>query len=477
MRKRWMMAAACLTAVSMMMAACGGSAASQPAQPAPTEAAPAETGAAEPASAAEESKAEETAAEETIAAEQGAGAALPEITRQGFLPAEDEAAPEVKAEIQDYTVDADLGNVSNIGDYYFEDDAKKMLAENGFFVSQYGSYEFWEPYESNRYAIMPNFVTVDSMMHTYHLYFSMLQKQTEKNFLAERLKKLSAAMLEKSEAQVKALAGTEWEDAAKRNVAFFAVGARLLDPSAKTPEEVEDVVKEELARIEAHSEILESGLTGDNEDYTQYIVRGYYEGDEQLEPYFRAMMWFGRLNFKQSEEDLEGQLTILESCISKGYKGIGIAPLSSVNVLPGIGEATEKGITIVDIDEKFDEQELENQGGATVAYVATDNVAVGNKGGQFIVDNVDEGAQVAIIEGKSGNQSSEDRAEGARKAFEDAGLDIIGSQAADWDRQTALDIATTYIQQNPDLSYIYEELLHGRAHELLHIHYPAHGQH
>ena len=101
MRKRWMMAAACLTAVSMMMSGCGGSTASQPAQPAPTEAAPAETGAAEPATAAEESKAEETAAEETTAAEQGAGAALPEITRQGFLPAENEAAPEVKAEIQD----------------------------------------------------------------------------------------------------------------------------------------------------------------------------------------------------------------------------------------------------------------------------------------------------------------------------------------------------------------------------------------
>ena len=157
----------------------------------------------------------------------------------------------------------------------------------------------------------------------------------------------------------------------------------------------------------------------------------------------------------QSEEDLEGQLAILESCISKGYKGIAIAPLSSVNVLPGIAEATETGNTIVDVDEKFDETELENQGGACVAYVATDNVAVGNKVGQFIVDNVEEGAQVAIIEGKSGNQSSEDRAEGARKAFEDGGLDIIGSQAADWDRQTALDVATTYIQQNPDLKGIY----------------------
>ena len=32
-------------------------------------------------------------------------------------------------------------------------------------------------------------------------------------------------------------------------------------------------------------------------------------------------------------------------------------------------------------------------------------------------------------------------------------------------------------QQNPDLTYVYDELLKGRAHDLLHIHYPAHGQH
>ena len=32
-------------------------------------------------------------------------------------------------------------------------------------------------------------------------------------------------------------------------------------------------------------------------------------------------------------------------------------------------------------------------------------------------------------------------------------------------------------QQNPDLGYVYDTLLQGRAHELLHIHYPAHGGH
>ena len=31
--------------------------------------------------------------------------------------------------------------------------------------------------------------------------------------------------------------------------------------------------------------------------------------------------------------------------------------------------------------------------------------------------------------------------------------------------------------RTPDLSYVYDNLLKGRAHELLHIHYPAHGDH
>lgn len=157
----------------------------------------------------------------------------------------------------------------------------------------------------------------------------------------------------------------------------------------------------------------------------------------------------------QSEDDLEGQLSILEQCISQGYKGIGIAPLSGVNVLSGIGKATAKGITIVNIDEMFNEQELANNRGACVAYVATDNVAVGRQGGEFIVKHTAPGAKVLIIEGKSGNQSSEDRKNGAKAAFAAGKLNIIGIQAADWDRQTALDIATTYIQQNPDLAGIY----------------------
>lgn len=157
----------------------------------------------------------------------------------------------------------------------------------------------------------------------------------------------------------------------------------------------------------------------------------------------------------QNEEDTEGQLTILENCIAKGYKGIAIAPLSSVNLISAVAEATKKGITIVDIDEKFDMDELQKQGGAVVGFVTTDNIAVGAKGAQHIVDNVDKGSKVAIIEGKAGNASGENRKQGAQETFEAGGLTVVGSQPADWDRQKALDIAASFIQQNPDLKGIY----------------------
>ena len=157
----------------------------------------------------------------------------------------------------------------------------------------------------------------------------------------------------------------------------------------------------------------------------------------------------------QSEEDIEGQLAILESCINKGYKGIAIAPLSPVNLVAGVAKATEAGITVVNLDEKFDMDEMAKQGGAVVGFVTTDNVAVGAKGAGYIVENVEKGSKVAVIEGKAGNTSGEDRKQGATDAFTAAGLEVVGSLPADWDRQKALDTAASFIQQNPDLKGIY----------------------
>ena len=201
--------------------------------------------------------------------------------------------------VESYTVEPDLSNVDNLWQFYLEEGMAEKLSENGFVVSGFAGNEFFEIYETNRYSMVPNFVTVDSMMHTYHLYFSYLLKNLEKDYLAESLTQLSSRMLAGSTTQYEKLKGSEWENAAKRNVAFFTVGTKLLDDSTEIHEAVKDTVSYELEHIGQASGIDTCQITEDFEEYSQYKPRGYYEGDEKLEAYFKTMMWYGRFHFKE----------------------------------------------------------------------------------------------------------------------------------------------------------------------------------
>ncbi len=203
-----------------------------------------------------------------------------------------------------YEIKPGLANIYNQNDIeYLSKELKDKLEKNGFAVRSDGSYEFYDIYESNRYGQKCNFVTVDSMMHTYHVYFAHLLKKIEKDELYDQLKDLSDEMYDRTMRQYEELEGSEWENAALMNVAYFTVGRILLDDSPKVIPEVEDVVNEEINLINAANQLTNSPLFGDNEDYTQYKPRGYYEGDETLEKYFRAMMWYGRRAFDQNSRE------------------------------------------------------------------------------------------------------------------------------------------------------------------------------
>lgn len=219
--------------------------------------------------------------------------------------------------VEPYTIASDLSNIDNLFQFYFEEELAEKLAENGFVVYGDAGREFFEIYETNRYAQFPSFVTVDSMMHTYHLYFSYLLKNTEKNYLSDSLVRLSRNMLKNSISQYEQLKGSEWEAAALRNVAFFTVGMKLLEDDTEIKDYVEDTVLQELERIRLADGIHESGITKDEEDYTQYKPRGYYEGDAELERYFQAMMWYGRIHFRQEDEEMDRSALLMTKALSE----------------------------------------------------------------------------------------------------------------------------------------------------------------
>ena len=239
--------------------------------------------------------------------------------------------------IEPYSVNNDFSNVvyddsfrsmfDPTHEFFDEEDQKIVdgLIKNSFVVvDSEGLDEFFDVYEYNRYSLFPNFVTVDSLMHTYHIYFAYLMKNTEKDYLASELEDLSNVMLDESVEQYNELCGSEWEEAAFKNVVFFAVGAKLQGDSVSVKlddrqDEYNKAVSAELEKIYNEAGIETCYITNDLEDYTQYKPRGYYEGDEQLEKYFRAMTWYGRIPFYTDDEELNKCSSLIIRAInSKG---------------------------------------------------------------------------------------------------------------------------------------------------------------
>ena len=230
---------------------------------------------------------------------------MPDTGNRKFLIEANTEIPEYVPAVADYSVNADFSNVENADRFFLQDHIMQKLAENKFVIINTDYNEFFDLYEQNRYGQIPNFITVDSMMHTYHLYFAMLQKNTERSYLTSALRNMSTIMQEASMEQFEMLKGSEWEEAAKTNVAFFTVGKSLSGQETTIPDYVKNIVEEELKMVNEAGGIAVSPLNGENEDYSQYKPRGYYDGDENLEKYFRTMMWYGRRNFVQKDENMD----------------------------------------------------------------------------------------------------------------------------------------------------------------------------
>lgn len=219
-----------------------------------------------------------------------------------------------RAKVPEYKVQSDFSNVMNVDSYVMSEDVRQALLKNKFVMIPGGYEEFFAMYEDNRYSYLANFVTVDSMLHTYHLYFNYLLKVVEEEELSDELLDMSEVLIDISWLQLKKLKDTAWENAAKRNLAYFTVGACLLDDDVEIYPEVYEEVVEELENIidasaaNSYSPVMNIGVDvigvdGALEDYTQYTPRGHYAKSKELENYFRAMMFYGRQTFRFNHED------------------------------------------------------------------------------------------------------------------------------------------------------------------------------
>jgi len=221
-----------------------------------------------------------------------------------------------------YSLPLDLNKVQGLDLVKLTNAQRALLAQNGFAVTTPvpGQYrEFYQIYEQNRYDEIPVFITTDSIYHVYHLIFDKMLRDLETGYFITDIKALTTSMLAATTAQYQSLKGTTLGDPALRNAAYFAVADKLLGLSDPAPAEADAMVNAELALINAAKTAAISpiwdrpDLPQDMrliEDYTQYIPRGHYTLSDDLKMYFKAMMWYGRLTFRQ-DDDFETRRALL----------------------------------------------------------------------------------------------------------------------------------------------------------------------
>jgi len=149
----------------------------------------------------------------------------------------------------------------------------------------------------------------------------------------------------------------------------------------------------------------------------------------------------------KSGTDDESQIAAIQSMVSQGVKAIAITP-TSPNVKGELQKAVDKGVKVVLVDNDIPDWDGKS------SVVATDNLAGGKLAGEWLADQLEPGATIAILQGVLGNPSLDDRVTGMLDALGDKAT-VVAKLPTDCDQTKGLDAAQDILTANPDVSAIY----------------------
>ncbi len=256
-----------------------------------------------------------------------------------FVPYEELFDPNAPA----YTVSPGLTNIANINQFpTLPSDIAQMIGINGFVVIPQSEYnQIHLILEQNDEFEIPSFVSSDAVLHAYHVLYDLALREVEVLSFWDLIGNLTDALLDISFSQYESAPEGRWKDAALRNLIYFTVALKLLDNetvvSPSFPAEVELAVENALQLIEEHSSSTSEWFMNYEEDFTQFVPRGHYTRSEQLERYFQAMMWYGRVSFRLQPElppapndkgmNNTAQAILISLALTENIPGLSGAPL------------------------------------------------------------------------------------------------------------------------------------------------------
>ena len=138
-----------------------------------------------------------------------------------------------------------------------------------------------------------------------------------------------------------------------------------------------------------------------------------------------------------------------DNLVNQGYNALMLSPISDSNLTSSVDNAKTKKIPTINV----------NDGLISAAdyFVGPDAYQNGELAAEWVSKQLGDKGEVAIVVGMAKAFAARERTAGFKGWIKDnnSGLNVVAEQNADWDRQKAKELASTWIQQNPDLKAIF----------------------
>jgi ribose transport system substrate-binding protein len=155
----------------------------------------------------------------------------------------------------------------------------------------------------------------------------------------------------------------------------------------------------------------------------------------------------------KNETDVGAQINLVNQMIAQRVDAIVLAPADSKALIAVAKKAQKAGILVINIDNKFDAPTLAQEN-VKIPFVGPDNRKGAKAVGDDLAKQLSPGSKVAILEGVPGAFNGIQRKLGFEDAMKDAKIDVVTSQAADWETAKANQVTSAIITQSPDLNAI-----------------------
>ncbi len=152
----------------------------------------------------------------------------------------------------------------------------------------------------------------------------------------------------------------------------------------------------------------------------------------------------------KDEQDVAGQVRLVEQMIADRVSALVIAPADSKALVSACRKAQEAGIVVVNIDNRLDASVLAERQ-LQIPFVGPDNRKGARAVGELLARRLAKGARVAILEGVPNAFNGVERKRGFEEAMREAGIVVAASQSASWETAKANQVASALLTEIPDL--------------------------